>query len=65
MLEVAIRVEGDPAALESELHALAEFTEWDQAPSDVLERVAACRAWSEPWAEEYVGYIRERVKPGG
>lgn len=59
-LEVAVLLEDSDEALESQLHALATLAEWDLVPRDVLRRIPSSRPWTQPWADEYVSYLRDR-----
>lgn len=64
-LEVALLLEDADEAIESQLHALAELAEWDLVPPDVLRRVPDSKPWTQPWASEYVDYLRERSSAAG
>lgn len=61
-LEVMLMIERSDEALEAQLHALAEMAEWDLVPHDVIVRVCSSRAWGQPWAGEYVDYLRSAAK---
>jgi hypothetical protein len=58
-LEVAISLEDDETALQSQLNAVCEFSELGLAPRDVIERVVGGRDWSYTWATDYIDQLRD------